>query len=109
MKTKKTHTDEVELPQTVADDAAAHTANGCAPTGEESVAQLRANVVKLEDSLLRAKADFQNLQRRSAAERQDAIRYAQGIGMEKVLLLEDPERASRGPATRSSRTCVPRA
>jgi len=37
-----------------------------------------------------------------AGDLQDAIRYAQGIGMEKVLLLEDPERASRGPASRET-------
>lgn len=57
-------------------------------------AALRAKVVELEDRLLRAKADFQNLQRRTAIERSEAIRYANAELMKSLLgVLDDFERS----------------
>jgi molecular chaperone GrpE len=61
---------------------------------------LQARVESLENSLLRAKADYQNLQRRVATERADAVWFASaGIMRSLVSVLDDLERsldAARG-------------
>lgn len=60
----------------------------------DPVADLQARIDSLEDSLLRSKADFQNLQRRSANERNDAVRYANADMMKSLLgVLDDFERS----------------
>lgn len=48
-----------------------------------------ATISALEDKILRAKADFQNLQRRSATERAEAIRYANADLMRSLLTVAD--------------------
>ena len=64
----------------------------------DNEASLRAKVDKLEDALLRARAEYQNYQRRAAVERSEAIRYA-NAGLMKSLLgvLDDFERAVSSP------------
>ncbi len=67
-----------------------------AETTEEvdPVEALQAKVEKLEDSLLRAKADYHNAQRRLAIERADAIRYANAEVMKSLLgVLDDFDRS----------------
>ncbi len=60
-----------------------------APTTE----QLQARVASLEETVLRAKADYQNLQRRTATERGEAVRYANAELMKSLLsVLDDFER-----------------
>jgi molecular chaperone GrpE len=60
----------------------------------DPIAELRAEVDSLKDSLLRAKADFQNLQRRSGIERAEAVRYANVELMRSLLgVLDDFERS----------------
>jgi molecular chaperone GrpE len=60
----------------------------------DSVESLRAEVASLEDRLLRAKAEFQNFQRRSAVERAEAIRYANADLMRSLLgAIDDFERS----------------
>ncbi len=55
---------------------------------------LQARVEKLEDTLLRAKADYQNFRRRSAIERANAIRYANAELMKSLLgVIDDFERS----------------
>lgn len=55
---------------------------------------LRAKVEELEDRLLRAKADTQNLRRRFAVEQSSAIRYANAELMKSLLgILDDFERS----------------
>lgn len=62
--------------------------------GRDSVDELRAKVASLEEDLLRARADFQNFQRRCAVERVEAIRYANAELMRSLLaVLDDFERA----------------
>ena len=57
-------------------------------------ASLETRVAELEDSLLRAKADFQNLQRRAAVERSEAIRYGNADLMRSLLgAIDDFERS----------------
>lgn len=64
------------------------------PAATDETAELKARIESLEDSLLRAKADFQNLQRRSAAERSEAIRYANADLLKSLLnVLDDFDRS----------------
>jgi len=59
----------------------------------ETVDALKARIAELEDSLLRAKADNQNIRRRSAIEQADAIRYANVRLMQALLgVVDDLER-----------------
>lgn len=55
----------------------------------DEVAQLKQRLASLEDSLLRAKADYQNLQRRNNAERAEAILYANADLMKALLAVVD--------------------
>ncbi len=60
----------------------------------DPVEELQTKVNKLEDSLLRAKADYQNFLRRSAADRSMAIRYANAELMKSLLsVMDDFERS----------------
>lgn len=93
MKTKNIHTDESDQPQNIADNAAVAAQSESASTADV-VAELQAKVTKLEDALLRAKADFQNLQRTSAVERADAFRYANAELMKLLVrVVDDFERS----------------
>jgi len=70
----------------------------------DPVDELRSKVASLEDSLLRAKADYQNAQRRSATERAEAIGLANAALMQSLLpIVDDLERSiaaaqASGPA-----------
>lgn len=60
----------------------------------DTIDGLRQQVQKLSDSLLRAKADFQNLQRRGTIERADAIRFANAELMKSLLgVIDDFDRS----------------
>lgn len=61
---------------------------------EDSIESLREKVASLENSVLRIKADYQNLQRRGAIERSEAIRYANADLMRSlVAVIDDLERS----------------
>ena len=80
--------------QTVAKRPAEAEAPAATPQSEALVAELQARIEKLEDSLYRAKADFQNFQRRSGIERAEAVRFANAEIMKSLLpVLDDFERA----------------
>jgi len=51
--------------------------------------ELQARIDSLEDALLRAKADYQNFQRRATTERIDAVRYANAELMRSLLNVMD--------------------
>ncbi|MGB2985265.1 MAG: nucleotide exchange factor GrpE, partial [Phycisphaerae bacterium] len=77
--------------------------------GEEDaeVAVLQAKVDKLAASLLRAKADYQNMQRRSDVERANAIRYANAELMRSLLnVIDDFERSLAAAETSDNLTAV---
>jgi molecular chaperone GrpE len=62
------------------------------PTAAQ-IAELQAKVASLEEGLLRSRADFQNLQRRTASERSEAIRYANADIIRSLLnVVDDLER-----------------
>lgn len=68
-------------------------ATGTVDTGSDQAAALQARVDSLEESLLRAKAETQNIQRRATTERNDAIRYANADLMRTLIpVLEDFDR-----------------
>lgn len=91
MKRKKKHADEKGGDQAEAMDKPAEKVES-APA--DDVDTLNAKVAALEDNLLRAKADFQNLQRRAAVERSEAIRYANADLMRSLLsVIDDLERS----------------
>lgn len=60
----------------------------------ESVEELRAKIASLEEGLLRAKADYQNLLRRSQSERTEAVAYANARLMQSLVnVVDDFERS----------------
>lgn len=62
--------------------------------GTLSIDELQKRVDSLEDQLLRAKAEQQNIQRRAGAERAEAVRYANAELMRAVIpILDDFDRA----------------
>lgn len=72
-----------------------------------SIEQLEAKVASLEDSLLRAKADCQNLQRRSAIDRGEGIRYANAELMKSLLsVVDDFERSLEAAKTSENHDAV---
>lgn len=90
MKTKRNQEtekdkDQAESPEDIVVDPAPET---------EAEADPRERVQSLEEKLLRAKADFQNLQKRSANERNESVRYANAELMRSLLgVLDDFERS----------------
>ncbi|MCC7291984.1 MAG: nucleotide exchange factor GrpE [Phycisphaerales bacterium] len=73
-------------------DASSGAMAGAAPTS--SVEPLQSRIDELENRLFRAKADFANLQRSSAIEREQAIRYANADLIRSLLnVVDDFERS----------------
>ena len=103
MKRKKKHADKKGDDQAEAMDKPAEKVESALA---DDVDTLNAKVAALEDNLLRAKADFQNLQRRVAVERSEAIRYANADLMRSLLsVIDDLERsiaAAEDPQNSSS-------
>lgn len=94
MKTKQTQADETDKAEAVADNAADKASADAAAPADDPLIVLQARVDKLEESLLRAKADFQNLQRRAAAEQADAVRYGNAELMKSLVkVVDDFERS----------------
>jgi molecular chaperone GrpE len=65
--------------------AGAQTDAGTKSAASPAAAELQARIESLEDALLRAKADYQNFQRRATTERLDAVRYANAELMRSLL------------------------
>jgi molecular chaperone GrpE len=89
MKTKQTPRDETDQAPAVGDETANKVSAENAAPADDSLSALQAKVDKLEESLLRAKADFQNLQRRAAAEQTDAVRYGNAELMKSLVKVAD--------------------
>lgn len=80
--------------QTVDRDSAADAStNGGGPDIPETTEQLKERIAKLEDNMLRVRADYQNAQRRAAVERAESIRYANADLMKSLLgVIDDFDR-----------------
>ena len=85
-----------DAPQTAAvgDVAKSNSAADRAVEQDDTVESLREKVAALEDTLLRAKADFVNTQRRNEKSRLDAVQFANAEMMRSLLgVLDDFERS----------------
>lgn len=90
-------------------------ANAIPPAGADAspvapgdrIAELEGRIVSLEDSLLRSKADFQNLQKRAARERSEAVVYGNAELMRSLLAtLDDFERSMKASESGSDPASV---
>ena len=83
------------VPPATAEDTGESTAAAEQPVEQEdSVELLREKMAALEDTLLRAKADFVNTQRRNEKSRLDAVQFANAEMMRSLLgVLDDFERS----------------
>jgi molecular chaperone GrpE len=79
-----------------------------AADSSDSTTALKEQIASLEDRLLRAKADLQNLQRRAAAERVEAVRFGNAELMKALLPvldgLEESLKTAEGGADATSLT-----
>ncbi len=62
--------------ETAAETAAEATDKAAAAPAEDPIARLESEVASLKDQLLRALAETENIRRRAAREREDAVKYA---------------------------------
>lgn len=86
--------------QTPATDESMNMPVDVARTVEDPIAPMQARIETLEDQLLRAKAETQNIQRRAAQERNEAIRFANADLMRALIpVLEDFDRAMEAADT----------
>ncbi len=98
-----THVDPLDATASTGKAEDQAVAEGCAAVAStdvdtdsktpETVEELRDRIAKLEDNLLRVRADYQNAQRRAAAERTESIRYANADLMKSLLgVIDDFDR-----------------
>jgi molecular chaperone GrpE len=71
------------------DEGAVESAPAEAATATCDATDSQSKIASLEDSLLRARADLQNVQRRAATEKTEAIRYANAELMKSLLNVID--------------------
>ncbi len=87
-------TPESELGGVTENAATSQDAASTTGPAEETVETLKHRVSVLEESVLRAKADYQNIQRRVTIERTEAIQFANADLMKSLLaVLDDFERS----------------
>jgi molecular chaperone GrpE len=70
-------------------DPATEGASEFAPTGDDSVAALKAELAQWKDTALRARADLDNFRKRMAQEAADARRFANASLLEELLPVLD--------------------
>lgn len=96
MKKKKEKQETMNETQTPQEQVEVEEATVAAATDDQAVAEesLQQKAERLEDALLRSKADFQNFQRRSTIEKSEAIQYANVELMKSLLpVMDDFERS----------------
>lgn len=83
-------------------DAAAESAADAAPcevAQAEQLDQLRGQIARLQDELLRKQADFENFRKRINRDKEEAIKFAnKGLLLDLTAVLDDFERASSAAA-----------
>ncbi len=96
MSSKQTHPEHDEAVETSAagEPAEGPQAAEASTSAAESTEQLREQIAALEDKVIRARAEVQNVQKRAANERIEAVRYANAELMRSLVpVLDDFERA----------------
>lgn len=85
-------------PDAAAESAAAAEAP-CEAAQAEQMDQLRGQIAKLQDELLRKQADFENFRKRINRDKEEAIKFAnKGLLLDLTAVLDDFERASSAAA-----------
>lgn len=85
-------------PDAAAESAAAAEAS-CEAAQAEQMYQLRGQIAKLQDELLRKQADFENFRKRINRDKEEAIKFAnKGLLLDLTAVLDDFERASSAAA-----------
>ena len=64
-------------------------ANAAADTEESLVAQMQADLERFRDLALRSQADFDNFRKRATREKEDAVKYANGSFLERLIPIFD--------------------
>jgi molecular chaperone GrpE len=59
------------------------------PTEEAAFSQLQSDLERFRDLALRSQADFDNYRKRSAREKEEAVRYANGALLERLIPIID--------------------
>lgn len=86
-------------PDAAAESAAAAEAAPCDVVPAERLDQLRGQIAKLQDELLRKQADFENFRKRINRDKEEAIKFAnKGLLLDLTAVLDDFERASSAAA-----------
>jgi len=94
LETERESTEGTPASQATQAGSAEPQADVAVPREADAAEALQARVDALENSLLRAKADYQNLQRRTATERVDAVWLANADIMRSLVgVLDDLERS----------------
>lgn len=62
---------------------------GSAPAGEARLEQLQGEVARFKDLALRTQADFDNFRKRAAREKEDAVKFANGSFLERLIPILD--------------------
>src|SRR5438128_12609357 len=66
--------------------------------GDDPMAGLQADLDRVRDLALRSQADFENYKKRSAREKDDAIKYANSSLVERLLPIADNFELAHAPA-----------
>ncbi|HWB61129.1 MAG TPA: nucleotide exchange factor GrpE [Chthoniobacteraceae bacterium] len=69
--------------------AAAEAAGENAETGDSALAKLQGDLERFKDLALRSEADMQNFRKRAAREKEDAVKYANGSFLERLIPILD--------------------
>jgi molecular chaperone GrpE len=84
-----TDPDAESRDETATNDAAADTPSAKAAAPDEDCDGLQADLDRFRDLALRSQADFENFKKRSAREKEEAIKYANSSLLEKLVAIVD--------------------
>src|SRR5438094_1337110 len=87
MKRNPSQQQEVNSSAQIKQESLAGTAGGA--DSEDAMAGLQADLDRFRDLALRSQADFENYKKRSAREKDDAIKYANNSLLERLLPIVD--------------------
>ena len=79
--------EEKDSPSPLKNDAAAPSSG--TPAAEDDCEGLQADLDRFRDLALRSQADFENYKKRSAREKEEAIKYANSTLLEKLIAIVD--------------------
>ncbi len=81
--------DQIPPPASPANDIPKAPAEPSGDPGDEAVNTLQADLDRFRDLALRSQADFENYKKRTAREREDAVKYANSSLLERLIAIVD--------------------